>query len=420
VDAVARRTELWEKVTAQPSLVGRTTQRRRAPHPVLAQLFYTFTSGGNLDDTGRVGLDPLLCELLGFEGRAGEGEVRAWLGAQNDDTVKALREVNAGLVKALLELAPPERLHQDKQLDVFFTTRRLQARPCWHHEPWALVYATPALCLPTLWAGPFWLDATLHQIVSGQSSDYAGHQLAAILEIHRDLWRKWPACFYAGSSCSEDEYLQAIAAAGFAGWSVTLNKEKGDRLDAKVDAEPARFRQLADAPDPAFDAYRMLYQDPPLAVGRRKARGDAPWRYSYLVLSPGVKDDARGFLSRHACIDRKEQALDDLLADFVLEQPPCAELAANRVFYGVVMLAFNILTGLKILALPDEAQGWRMRRLQHELLLTPFKKAFHGGLYSRRVAVPKRWGPMYATLLDGWQPRRKLRGSGSNRPGPTG
>jgi len=46
-------------------------------------------------------------------------------------------------------------------------------------------------------------------------------------------------------------------------------------------------------------------------------------------------------------------------------------LLANQAFYAVVTLAYNVLITLKLLDLPDEAQGWRIQTMIRHLLTVP-------------------------------------------------
>jgi hypothetical protein len=48
-----------------------------------------------------------------------------------------------------------------------------------------------------------------------------------------------------------------------------------------------------------------------------------------------------------------------------------AELNANRMFYAIAALAYNILIALKLLHLPDDCQNWQLKTLLRQVLLIP-------------------------------------------------
>jgi hypothetical protein len=257
------------------------------------------------------------------------------------------------------------------------------------------------------------LDAIVEE-AGGPGWERACHKLPELLTLHQGFWKernetRESAWFYAGTSCGRQDHLKALSAAGLTGWSVTRDREIYVDLTSEVAKKEANSWVVADATDREFDQYGMLYKDPPLAVARRRAAPDSVWQYTYLILPPGVENKPKELFERHSRLDAKEQILSDMLADFAIDRPPCSDLVTNRVLYSLATLAFNVLTGLKLLALPDEAQTWRVRRIQSEVLTQPIRKASHGGYHTGRIFVPEKWRPVYATLLQNWTPRRKRR-----------
>ena len=69
--------------------------------------------------------------------------------------------------------------------------------------------------------------------------------------------------------------------------------------------------------------------------------------------------------------------LSELLSDLDLHHPPCANLNANRSFYTLAVLAWNLLQALKLLHLPREEAPKRMRTLLRHLLLIPVELKRH-------------------------------------------
>jgi len=100
VDALCRRFGLWERVHKEPKLeVRKRTGAGFSPVGLVAQLLFTFTSGGvSLADAERLGKDGVLLKLLGLAKGADQSTVAEWLRAQNKDRVIALHRINAELV----------------------------------------------------------------------------------------------------------------------------------------------------------------------------------------------------------------------------------------------------------------------------------------------------------------------------------
>ena len=60
---------------------------------------------------------------------------------------------------------------------------------------------------------------------------------------------------------------------------------------------------------------------------------------------------------------------------------------ANQAFYAIATLAFNVLTALKVLELPDQSQGWRVRTIIGHLLTVPVTVSYHARYRTATVCI---------------------------------
>ena len=73
------------------------------------------------------------------------------------------------------------------------------------------------------------------------------------------------------------------------------------------------------------------------------------------------KDSPQAVFARHHLKGAKEQGFSEVLSGSGFALYRLAWADGQSVFYAIGMLAYNVLTSLKVLDLPDEAQGWRIR-----------------------------------------------------------
>jgi hypothetical protein len=67
----------------------------------------------------------------------------------------------------------------------------------------------------------------------------------------------------------------------------------------------------------------------------------------------------------------------------------CAEINANRMFYAIGALAYNLLVAVKLLHLPDDCQGWQVKTLFHKIMLMPERLAWWVQTMSRLWPQPR-------------------------------
>jgi len=121
----------------------------------------------------------------------------------------------------------------------------------------------------------------------------------------------------------------------------------------------------------------------------------------------GDQDSPLTVFERHHLKGAKEQGFSEVLSGLDLHHPPCLGLIANQAFYAIGMLAYNVLTTLKLLDLPDEAQGWRIRTLIRHLLTVPVSVSMHARYEVARICVPAGWLRWWRLFVDKWVPKRK-------------
>ena len=409
VDALCRRAGLWKRIHDEPSLeVRKRTGAGFSPVANLAQLLFAFTSGAaSLADAERVGKDRVLMDLLGLEKGADQTTLGEWLRAQTPESVRALHRINAELVDWSSQRAKPGRWLHGGEVETFFDDTELEVDGHKFEGARINYEGQRALSWQTLWYGPWLLDG----ILDG-ATDVSQH-LAVLLDEHQHRWQDRPNYFYADSGSSAGKFLNRIEAGEFSRWSVSYNKwtDKLDRLAAELPESQWSALPPADQPQ---EQYTWVKHQPgecaqvtKFATARWKHEGDLMWRYAYVACKAGEKDAPQAVFGRHHLKGAKEQGFSDVLSGLDLHHPPCKDLLANQAFYAIGMLAHNVLISLRVLDLPDEAQGWRVNTLIRHLLTVPVSVSSHARYTVARICVPSGWMRWWRLFLDQWLPKRK-------------
>jgi hypothetical protein len=409
VEAMCQRFGLWERVRKCQHLDPRKrTDQGFSPQANLAQLLFTLSSGGvSLADAERLGRDPVLLELLGLDKGADQTTLGEWLRAQTPESVLELMRINWELVDWILAEAKPGRYQRAGSLDVFFDDTEIEVLGK-HFEGARINYeGNLALSLQTLWAGPLWVDF----ILDG-AKDPSQH-LPELLGQHRPLWAGRKSHLFADSASSGAKYLHAITDAGFTSWSVSYNKwtsvldRQAQQMPETQWSEPslgektvAQYLWQRHQPGECRQAYDF-------ATVRRKEVGELFWRYGHVACQAGESQAAQWAMERHQLKGGCEQRFSEVLSDLDLHHPPCKELVANQTFYAITMLAYNLLVGLKLLEMPDEDQGMRVRSIIRYLLTVPVKISRHARFVTATICVAAGWLKWWRLYLDRWVPKRK-------------
>jgi len=409
VDALCRRAGLWKRIHDEPALeVRKRTGAGFSPVAVLAQLLFAFTGGGaSLADAERLGKDRVLLDLLGLERGADQTTLGEWLRAQSPESVRVLHRINADFVDWSSQHAKPARWLHAGEVETFFDDTEVEVEGKKFEAARINYEGNRALSWQTLWYGPWMLDG----ILDG-ATDVSEH-LAVLLDEHQHRWQGRPSYFYADSGSSAGKFLNRIEMGAFSRWSVSYNKwtDKLDRLACELPESQWSAQPPSDQPQ---EQYTWVKHQPgecaqveKFAAVRWKQDGDLLWRYAYVVCQAGEKDSPRTVFERHHLKGAKEQGFSDVLSGLDLHHPPCQDLIANQAFYAIGMLAHNVLISLRVLDLPDEAQGWRVKTIIRHLLTVPVTVSTHARYTVAHICVPAGWMRWWRLFLDRWLPKRK-------------
>jgi len=402
IEALAQRFGLWKKLRALPGIDPRVrTSHGYAPELNVAQLLYSFCSGGaSLADAERLNQEPLVRQLARVQRFADQTQLGEWLRKQTDVSIAAFWQLISEFIQWVIAQADVARWTYGGRAEVFFDDTQIEvfgpsfegARISYHGER--------ALSWQTLWFGPFLLEGEL-----GSPGDVSS-ALPASLERHRHFWTEQPCDFLADSGSSSAEYLKAIAAAGFTHWSVSYNKwitvpeRTAGALpeSAWKGAHQTRWRDGTEVTE-QHAGIRHTPEDSgftfPLAVARWKKDGEMFWRYAF-VAHDERRSDAEAVMARHRLKGGKEQLFKEVLRGLDLHHPPCESLRANRMFYAIAALAYNLMKAVQLLCLPDECQSWTLPTLLKQMVRLPAMLVRHARRLVARVEVSVAW-------LDWWR-----------------
>lgn len=233
------------------------------------------------------------------------------------------------------------------------------------------------------------------------------------LAEHQPRWQGRASYRYADSGSSAGKHLNRIEPAGFTRWSISYNKwtDTLDRLASELPESQWSARPPADQPQ---EQYAWVKHQPgecqqaqKFAAVRWKNNGDLMGRYAYRVCQAGDQDSPQAVFERHRLKGAKAQGFSEVLSGLDLHHPPCMDLIANQAFYAIAMLACNILTSLKVLDLPDDAQGWRIRTIIRYLLTVPVSVSPHARYDVARLCIPAGWLRWWRLFVEQWVPKRK-------------
>jgi hypothetical protein len=392
VEALCQQFGLWEKLRAVPGLDSRKRKTQGySAELMVAQLLYSLTSGGgSLADAERLNEEPLAKVLARVPAFADQTTVGQWLRGQSPQSIAGFWKVIEEFVSWVLERADARRWTYCGRGEVFFDDTQIEVN------------------------GPSFEGAKINY--EGQPGDVSS-ALPAMLERHRAMWKEGTSDFLADSGSSAGVYLNAIGSCGFTHWSVSYNKwiEPLERLAAAQPEgvwsapRPAKWR---DGSAIVEQHCRVRYQpegcqEPQtFAVVRFKGADEFFWNYRF-VACDGNRPDAAAIFARHRLKGDKENQIKEVLRGLDLHHPPCAELNANRMFYAIAALAYNILIALKLLHLPDDCQNWQLKTLLRQVLLMPAKLVRHARLLIARVQVPAAWLCWWRTVMSRLWPQPK-------------
>jgi hypothetical protein len=401
LEALAQQFDLWQKIRALPGLDPRTrTSHGYSPELIVAQLLYSFCSGGaSLADAERLNDEPLVRQLARVKKFADQTQLGEWLRQQSDTSIAALWNLNAQFVQWVIARADAARWTYAGRAEAFFDETQIEVFGPSFEGAKINYEGQRALSWQTFWFGPFLVGGELG------SPGEVSSALPAMLQTLRPLWRDRACDFLADSGSSSAEHLQAIEQAGFTHWSVSYNKwtTGPERTAAALPenfwsaAAKTRWRDGVEVTEQHAGIRHTVAGSDftfPLAVARWKKDDEMFWRYAFVAHDPR-RTDAGAVMARHRLKGGKEQLFKEVLRGLDLHHPPCASLVANRMFYAIAALAYNLMKAVQLLCLPDECQGWTVPTLLKQMVRLPATLVRHARRLVARVEVAASW-------LDWW------------------
>ena len=425
---------LAERVGREPALDPRTHRGKGFdPLVYVTQLLYSFTSGGvSLADAEGLNDDGPLRAFLGIEKFPDQTALGQWLREIGEPGWQALRRLNRDFVRWTLARGEPARYRHSGRTECFFDDTQIEVSgPSF--EGAAMNYEGHlALSWQVLLVGPFLADHVLGATSSTKespASDQAGkdvsNRLPELLAANADLWPKSRSHLYTDSASSAGKYLETIPDY-FDAWSVSYNKWTGP-LEAKaVELPPSAWsapqrERWRDGSEHTAQYAWARHQPggcarPKLfAVVRHRPDGEMFWRYAF-VTTHEPHGSPQLVFEHHRLKGDKERILSELLSDLDLHHPPCMNLNANRSFYTLAGLAWNLLQALKLLHLPAEHAPKRMRTLLRHLLLIPVELKRHARQLKACLYAPAGWAAWWWGLIRELLPRCRLREASTPSP----
>jgi hypothetical protein len=409
---------LKERVAVEPALDPRT-HRGKGYEPLVyvTQLLHSFSSGGvSLADAERLNDDEPLKAFLGVAKLPDQTAVGEWLRDIGEPGWQALRRIAREFVAWALVRAEPGRYRHLGRTECFFDDTQIEVSGD-SFEGAAINYEGKlALSWQLLLVGPFLADhvlgatsATKESPASEEAGKDVSNRLPELLKTNAHLWTKAASYLYADSASSAGKYLDRIAE-HFGAWSVSYNKWTGP-LETKAAELPESVwsaqeqTRWRDGSEHAAQYAWFRYQPggcetvKRFAVVRHRPEGEFFWRHAF-VTTHEREGDAQLAFEQHRLKGDKERLLSELLSDLDLHHPPCKDLNANRSFYTLAGLAWNLLQALKLLHLPVEEAPKRMRTLLRHLLLIPVEVKRHARQLKACLYVPAGWVVWWRGFLE--------------------
>jgi hypothetical protein len=408
IEALAQRFGLWQKIRALPGIDPRIRRTHGySPELNVAQLLYCFCSGGaSLADAERLNDEPLVRQLARVQCFADQTQLGEWLRKQNDASIAALWQLISEFVQWALAQTAAARWTHAGRAEVFFDDTQIEVFGPSFEGAKINYNGDRALSWQTLWFGPFLLAGQL-----GSPGDVSS-ALPAMLQRHRPFWQNRASDFLADSGSSSAEYLKAIDGAGFTHWSVSYNKwtTVPERTAAALPDnvwQAARQTTWRDGTE-VTEQHAGIRHTPedseftfPLAVARWKKDDEMFWRYAF-VAHDERRRDAEMVMARHRLKGGKEQLFKEVLRGLDLHHPPCESLTANRMFYAIAALAYNLMKAVQLICLPDECQSWTVPTLLKQMVRLPATLVRHARRLVARVEVAASWLDWWRTWETRW------------------
>lgn len=411
LEALAQQFGLWDKLRAIPGLDPRVrTSHGYDPELIVAQLLYCFCTGGaSLADAERLNDEPLVRQLARVEHFADQTQLGEWLRKQSDASIAALWRLIRDFISWVVARADAARWTYAGRAEVFFDDTQIEVFGPSFEGAQINYNGDLSLSWQTLWFGPFLADGQL-----GSPGDVSG-ALPTMLEQNRPLWAERQSDFLADSGSSRADYLQAINRAGFTHWSVSYNKwttvPERTAADQPASVWSPAVQTIWRDGTVITEQHTRIRHTPagspftfPLATARWKKDGEMFWRYAFVACDER-RTNAAAILARHRLKGGKEQLFKEVLRGLDLHHPPCESLTANRMFYAIGALAYNLMAAVRLLCLPDDCQSWTVATLLRQMVRLPAVLVNHARRLVARVEVSPVWLKWWQAWEQRWWPR---------------
>jgi hypothetical protein len=419
---------LKARVAREPALDPRTHKGKGyTPLVYITQALHSLTSGGvSLADAERLNEDEPLKAFLGVEKLPDQTAVGEGLRDIGEPGWQALRRISRDFVQWALGRAEPARYRHLGRTECFFDDTQIEVSGD-SFEGAAMNYEGHLALSWQVWlVGPFLADHILgatSDTKESPASDQAGKDVSnrrpELLKANASLWTKAESYLYTDSASSAGKYLDGIAA-HFGAWSVSYNKWTGP-LEAKAAELPATMWSKAEQTrwrdGSEHTAQYAWFRHQPggcetpkrFAVVRHRPDGEMFWRHAF-VTTHEQDGAAQLAFEHHRLKGDKERLLSELLSDLDLHHPPCKNLNANRSFYTLAGLAWNLLQALKLLHMPVEEAPKRMRTRVRHLLLIPVELKRHARQIKACLYAPAGWVNWWRGFLQEFLPQCRVLG----------
>jgi hypothetical protein len=406
VDGVCRLFGVWEALAKTGALQrSDVTGCELSPDMLAAQVIFTLASGGRtLADTAAFQSDAVLLKALGMPGAAAPGVIAAWLNRLSPECVAELCVVNAALVRKVMLAAKASRIFREKDhLNITYTDIAAVVEGT-HVEPsqWDVRWGG-RLPIYAFWCGPFLLECGTGAPAS--SVPFTPH----LVRKYRSFWQNLSSTLFAHGSVFSGMHLTELANGGIRNWSIGCDYwDQTFPRNAIIPQTSWRNKQAVKIEE--YASFRHPLEgtvNPPLFAAARRLAPHGGYRYAFLAYKCEVDRTPEDIFAAHRAFWRSAFAPPPL-ASLGVYYPQCSTRTGNNAFYALTSIAYNVVTALKVLELPDEAQAWHVDTVIRNVLLLPAEALTHASQSIFRIdAAPHPRQMWWETTASKYIPKRE-------------
>jgi hypothetical protein len=394
IEALCRRWKLWNQIDEKqfPPTPNASLGPSQA-ETIIAQLVFSLARGGaSLTEAAMLRDDPLLLRMIGLRHVADEITLSAWLNGQTEGSVKELRRLNSHFVNsALQELCPAKTGNAANPIDVVMRTKRWDF--CTATNPiFGNIVAGDQLFWRTLAIGPFLLDG-----IWSANPDTAKNtaQFEELVATHQRSWKDYAAYFSSGDLPGAAAWRKVAGSDGCVSWTAQLDEDIV-RQACKFERESKDLRWTdGDSSETKAHQYCLVHPviDRPnilpavAAVARYREEGTMFYRWRFLAVPEKSDIPAQTLFARHFSVN---VVVDQMLDELNLNRMLSLESNARAAYFTIGLLAFNLLTALRLLLIP-QAGNWTTREMIRGIITTPATLSSSGRRDTLRLAASSHW-----------------------------